>query len=294
MKKATILLVLFFAIALYKNSFADTLYLKNGSQYTGRTIKQDSEKVVFKVFGEEDGFEVTFYSDDILRIDKAEVPNFITVPFGEGKQLQVPRPIFSKEPMIAEQQAKSQLKQQIKANETDDADVPMGDASQIDKIQSLGKQSDNLPGIPQNDLLLKEKDIIDELTPLLNKEESDYFSRIDSLVQGPMDKMTQIINNPQALTEGGDKLLGFINAMPKDIEGVIQQILNLQAPAIFADFHTTYLNSLNLMRDVFLDMSKGDALGSQTKMQNLQNMSGELQNELSRILEKKKNKSPQV
>lgn len=291
MKMVAVLLCFFFMFIIFGNVFADTLYLKNGTQFTGQLVKQDAEKIIFRVGGEEDGVEVTFFNEEVLRIDKAEVSSFITLPFGEGKQIEIPRPIFEKEPLLTEQ-ARLQLKQKSQTEEAEQADTQLEDLSKTEEVQQLvDEYSEILPKATEGDLYLQGSKVSEELSLLLDKEEQDYFVHINSMVKGVTSKMANLLTNPNALIQGGDALKDLIKEMPPEIEGIIKKLEDLQMPDLFVNFHKKYLDNLDLMKDVFGDMSKGDILSSQTKMQDLQNMHIGLQEELSRILEIKKNKS---
>ena len=96
-------------------SYADTLYLKNGSQFKGYTVKQDGKKVIFRVGSEDpdgDGIESTFLNEEVLRIDKTGASNFISLPFGQQQQIVIPRPAAqTDEPLITER-IRSQLGKQ--------------------------------------------------------------------------------------------------------------------------------------------------------------------------------------
>lgn len=272
---ASIILLFFFFFIICKDIYADTIYLKNGSQIIGRMIRQDDEKVTIKVGGEEEGVEVTFFNDEILRIDKEQVSSFITVPFGEGKQLDIPRPTFTTEPLLTEQ-ARTQLEQRAKARE--DEQISSQEKAQLENLSKIG----------QSDLIKKQKAFGEELVQLLDEQESDYFSKIGSIMQDTTNKTMNIINNPSALTGEGGALGGFIEDMPLQIEGIIKQLENIDPPHSFANFHRIYLDNLNLMKSVYEDMAKADISNTQSKIQEMQNKSAQLQKELENILAQKK------
>jgi len=288
LKKIAILICLFYAVVFLQTAFGETLYLKNGTEHKGHILKQDDEKLIFMVGGAEDGVEVTFFNDEVLRIDKAEVSNFITLPFGETQQIDIPRPIFNQTPVITEQ-VKTQKKQKSQTQEFE-AEKNETDVSVETEIQA---QPEEYLQDPVSDIEAKlhsqEGSVTEELTKLLDVKEKDYFMSINSMVQGVAGKMAGILANPDDLLQGGQETLAkLVQDMPEEIDAIIAKMDNLQMPELFTNFHEKYLSNLSLMKDIFLGMSKGDILNSQSKMQDLKRSQVDLQEELRKILEIKK------
>lgn len=140
MKKKIIMLLFIFAVLIFcREVFADTLYLKNGNQFTGHVVRQEDEMVIFNIGEADDSVEVTFFNDEILRIDKAEVSSFITLPFGNDKQINIPRPIFKQQPVISEE-VKLQKEQKAKIEAARQAAMQKEELAQADlEIIKLGE-----------------------------------------------------------------------------------------------------------------------------------------------------------
>ncbi len=288
MKKIAILICLFCAAVFIQTAFGETLYLKNGTVHKGHILKQDDEKLIFMVGGADDGVEVTFFKDEVLRIDKAEVSNFITLPFGETQQIDIPRPIFNQTPVITEQ-VKTQKKQRSQT-QAFEAEKNETDASVETEIQA---QPEEYSQDPVSDIEAKlhsqEGSVTEELTKLLDVKEKDYFMSINSMVQGVAGKMAGILTNPDDLLQGGQEALAkLVQDMPEEIDAIIVKMGNLQMPELFTNFHEKYLSNLSLMKDIFLGISRGDIQNSQSKMQDLKRSQVDLQEELRKILEIKK------
>lgn len=358
MKKIILLCYVFALLFFYSDVFADTLYLKNGIQHIGQAIKQDDEKVVFKIGEGEDSVEITFFNDEILRVEKAESSSFIITPPVENKKLKIPEPIFTplekevdevsdripfkadggfqpesdpplvemppseqtvkerssltgftSEPLITEPTAEAQVKEESQAKEAEQVELKPEEEPKlkIDKktevLEILSKTADlediskiaqleGLSELTEEDLLSEEKDIVEELTALLDKEELYYFSQINSVVSGSMGKTMGILTSPEALNKDAEKLPQMFEGMSKEIEGIIGKLDNLEIPEIFVNFHKGYLDNLNSINKAFEDMAKGDILSSQSKIAELQNINIKIQEELEKILiEKKKSTS---
>ena len=318
MKKSILLFCVFCIFIFCEGVFADTLYLKKGIQLTGKVIMQDDEKVLFRVGDEEDGVEATYFKDEILRIDKAEVPSFITSTPAQDKQLKAPKPIFAplessptalgKKSLVAEPITDAQIQEQPETREANQADTQLqseeepqikkdkkvkpqlGDLIKDAKSQDLSKvtQTEGLGELTKDDLLLKEKNIIEELTPLLSKEQKDYFSKINSIAQGSLEEAAQILTNPEALTQDTEQMLELTKKISSGIEIIIKQLQSLDVPGIFANFHNSYLDNLTMTKDLLNDIVKGDILSSHSKVADLRTMNVKVQEELSKILEEKK------
>jgi len=318
MKKSMLLFCVFCIFIFCEGVFADTLYLKKGTQLTGKVIMQDNEKVLFRVGDEEDGVEATYFKDEILRIDTTEIPSFITSAPAEDKQLKAPKPIFApaessptafgKKPLVAEPITDAQIQEQPETKEVSQADTQLqsGDESQIKKdkdaksqledlikdakSQDLSKvtQIEGLDELTKDDLLLKEKNIVEELIPLLSKEEKDYFSKINSIAEGSLQEAARILTNPEALAQDAEQMLELTKKISSGIENIIKQLQNLDVPGIFANFHNSYLDNLTMTKDLLNDIVKGDILSSHSKAADLRTMNVKVQEELSKILEEKK------
>jgi len=305
MKKIILLSCVFALLIFYSDVFADTLYLKNGTQYIGQTIEQDDEKVIFKIGEGVDSVEITFFKDEILRVEKAEVSSFIITPLIEDKKLEIPKPIFATEPLITETTAEEQVKEESQPKEVEQVE-PKPEEEPIPKIdkktevieefskavglEDISKitQLEGVSELTEEDLLSKEKDIIEELAALLNKEELDYFSQINSIVSDSIGKTIEMLTNPEALSKDVEKLPQMLEEMSSEIEGIIGKLDNLETPEIFVNFHKGYLDNLNSINKAFEDMAKGDILSSQSKITELQNINTKIQEELEKILEEKK------
>ncbi|MFC1709307.1 hypothetical protein ACFL2J_04540 [Candidatus Omnitrophota bacterium] len=141
MKKKIAFFILLFAFVCCREAFCDTLYLKNGTQFKGSVVKQDEVRVIFSIGEEEDSVEATFFNEEILRIDKTEVSSFISVPFGDGQQIDFPRPIFSQEPMISEQ-VKAQRKQKAKIGDLPDEEEPDLEIIKLGSVETETEESE--------------------------------------------------------------------------------------------------------------------------------------------------------
>ena len=309
MKKIILLFCIFVLLVLYGNAFADTLYLKNGTQHIGQIVQQDDEKVIFRIGDEEDGIVVTFFKDEVLRIEKAEISSFITLSTEEDKQLKIPEPIFTKKPLVTESIIDAQIEEQPKAKKDEQVETLLEDEAQtkndkkVEMLEDLSKavqledlskvtQLESPPQITKGDLLSKEKEIIEELTALLDKEELDYFLQINSMVQDSMKKTLPLLTDPNALANNMDNFEEFIREISLEIEGIIKQLDNLQPPTLFVNFHESYLDNLTMTQDFLGDIAKGDILSSQSKIEKLRNMNIEIQEELTKILAEKKKSTP--
>lgn len=289
-------ILLFFLLSVlinFQDTCADTLYLKNGTKVEGKLITQDEEKIVFRIAVEEDGVDVTFYSKEILKIDKPNVSDFTEGLSIGGKEVKLPTPVLKTTPLLTRPQ------EQIPDEQFDDkkderqriiSEVLYGGG--IEKGKTAGDLSkgpiEGLITKEKKDLLLKTENIINELFGLLNEEEKDYFTYINSEVKKNADEALALLVNPQLFSQDSTKLLDSITHISKKLDDIIKVVADLKPPFIFVDFHKKYLNSLNVIKETFQDMSKGSMLDAQTKMVALQSIEKELTQELEKILEEKK------
>jgi hypothetical protein len=298
MRKILYLAGLFLLVIVFDNALADTLYLKNGTQFTGRVIKYDSERVTFQIGEGQDAVEATFFNEEVLRMDKAEVSSFISVPFGQGKQLEFPRPIFENKPLLNEQ-AKVQKERQADSEKeypgTNTTAKEKG--SLVDQAKQADSQGNNLPnkevpmGINVTDSpSLSGNSITEQLSLLLNQDEKDYFVHINSLLGDVTSTLANMLGNPEALTQGTGAIADLIKSMPSKIDGIIKNLDKTKIPELFVEFHKKYLGNLSLIKGIFDGMSSGSLLNSQPKLQELQSAQAQLQEELGKILEIKKKK----
>jgi hypothetical protein len=77
--------------------------------------------------------------------------------------------------------------------------------------------------------------------------------------------------------------------MSLGIERLIKEIEQIEPPDIFVNYHKKYLDKFNLMKAIFEESKKSNALTYQSKVNELESMNTELTKELELILEKKKN-----
>lgn len=280
MRRYIFLLVLFFICEI---CFADTLYLKNGKQVSGKAVTEDAEKVVFRVGEADDTIDVTFFTEEVLRIDKKEVSNVIELPFAQGKGIRFPRPVLSNVPFSANQTIAESEEQ---SDETKSEDIPIQQEAQNNGQATI--PTENFISDKDREILSKQKDTIEELLPLLSKEESDYFTYINSAAEISVNKMMSLLANPQAFSADGSKTAESIKELSVDANGIIGKLTILKPPEIFVNFHKKNISNLTLVQEVLEDISKGNILNSQTKIIQMQDKKVELQQELEKILEEKK------
>mgnify|MGYP001603991279 CR=1 FL=1 len=284
MKKVIFLLFsLFLVFLIYGIAWADILYLKNGKQVSGKSVTEDTEKVVFRVGEADDTIDVTFFTEEVLRIDKKEVSNVIELPFAQGKGIKFPRPVLSNVPFLANQTIDESEEQ---SDETKFEDIPTQQEAQNNGQAPI--PTENFISDKDREILSKQKNTIEELLPLLSKEESDYFKYINSAAEISVNNMMSLLTNPQAFAADGSKMVESIRELSADTNGIIGKLTNLKPPEIFVNFHKKYISNLTLVQEVFEDISKGNILNSQTKIIQMQDKKVELQQELEKILEEKK------
>ena len=327
MKKNAIMLFLCILLVVSLNAYADTVYLKNGSQYQGTVVRQDDEKVLLRIGEGEDGVEITLFNDEILRIDKAEVSSFITLPFGSDQQIDIPRPIFEQQPVVTEQvkvqrEQKAQSDQSVEDEEqlnltgdmdtqvelSGDIDIQPEESEQQEEapdrfqqveliIDDILESDGKLPPMPELDeestsefvqSHLQGSRVTEELSELLDEEEEEYFSKINTAVQGVTAKMAEVAIKPQTTPEGQKELSDKLQDMPEEMDDIIAQFDTMDVPELFVDFHSKYTENLYTMKDIYTDIANGDVEGSQRQTYKLMNSSRQLQEELIKILGKKK------
>jgi len=258
MRKIIFLSFLFLFVLLSSHSFADILYLENGSTVKGTLVKEDAKQVVFMVGGE-GGIEVTFFKDEIIRIDKEDSDGTVALKFGEGKEVNVPLPnLIDKKPLITEQagiQAES-MRQQSSADIT-------GSFTNMD-------------------------DINEELMPLLSKSEIDYFMRFTEITKKSAGRMSTSVMNIGAISSDPDKLIGLVKSSMIELEKVINQLKQLNVPMTFNDFHSKYLSSLESLRNIYIKMQNGQIANLQSEVDAAMQNSKVLKEELEKILTLKK------
>ncbi|MDD5004975.1 MAG: hypothetical protein PHS93_00535 [Candidatus Omnitrophica bacterium] len=320
MKKNILLCCVFFVLIIAGNVFADTLYLKNGNQVTGTMIMQDDEKVLFRIGEGQDAVEITFFKDEISRIEKQEIPNFVTPPSAEEKT----QPLPLAQPVAKEQAPVEKTAEVATSAQTDKQDnavtseslytmtpiekatlvTPPPQATALEqeiapkpltevpaqKIQPPEKQPEILPQKTNQAAVPPESSLVAELVTLLNKEEIDYFTNITSLVKDSMTKTMSLAANPDKFMQEPDKLPQAIIDMSSELDSVIRQLSNSSVPEQFVRFHKIYLNNLILMKGILTDISKGDITNAQAKIADLNSANGTIQSELEAILAAKKNK----
>jgi hypothetical protein len=301
MNKAIILLLLLLSIAV--NAYADVLYLKNGTQYTGTVIKQDDQKVIFKIGEAQDSFEATFFAEEVLRIDKPGLSNFITLPSGEGPSIEIPRPIIPQEPVVAEQVRIQKTKTvQESADIAEEIDMQIEDSGQLENAESIDKPVEIKVEDSSATSEIQPQDISQEATPptpsfeghviteelskLLDEEEKAYFLNINEVVKDITAKMAVLIADPDALAaKDQNELKAVVQHMPEEVDNIISKFKNIKAPALFVDFHAKYLDNLALMKDIFSAIAQGSVEDAQNKIAELQKVATQMQDELSKILD---------
>jgi len=226
-QKKLIFLVLIWA-GLNSYIFADTLYLKNGSTVEGKLVKEDSNQIVFLVGGE-DGLEVTFFKDEIIRIDKSNFLGTVNLSLDKNKNINIPLPDLSKnKPVITEQAGR-----------------------QIEKKNKMQLNSDIAGVFGEGD------ELVEKLISVLDKEELDYFMRFNEITR---QSATVISSEMMKLkTADNDKakenqLIGLIDNSSSEIGRVLAQLEQLSVPFVFENFHKDYVNNLKLMKEVFSKM----------------------------------------
>lgn len=308
--------------------FAQTLYLKNGSKVKGKIVAQDDEKVVLGIGEGEDATEVTIFSDEIERIEEREVSTSEVateeLPAAENKKakeyfITTSQPVVSLQPAAVEKEqappsegqaesVQAEKKEKIKAEIIAQPQVEMqvGTATTQIETQLQGQAKANLPaGSPQGvrlsaepseavgkvgqaNAMAKEQEILEGLTQLLDKEELEYFTKINSMAKETAAKAMQIFADPASSTQDETQLPKIMQDLSLDIAGIITQLNGIKAPPLFANFHDYYLGNLNLLKEMLMNMANGNMAVSQAKIEELQNTNIKIKEELSRILEEKK------
>lgn len=87
-------------VVVAKDACTDTIYLKSGKEHKGTVINQNESGVLFLIGDKEEGVEILFANDEVLRIDKAGADQIIKVPLTEGPEITIPRPRISQGPLF--------------------------------------------------------------------------------------------------------------------------------------------------------------------------------------------------
>jgi len=143
----------------------------------------------------------------------------------------------------------------------------------------------------QQEALEKGAAILNELTELLDEEELKYFMELNSSANEVVNRIMQVVVNPASVSNNPAKLMQAMQDLSTETASLIDKMSSVQPPPAFANFHSYYLTNLGLLRDVLVDMSKGNANALQAKVAQLQEIDTKIQQELSNILVQKKNKA---
>jgi len=267
---------------MVSNSYADTLYLKNGTQKDGKTISEDEEKVVFQIGGQ-DGVAVTYFQDDVMRLVKEAAKTSIQAPVGQGLQFDK---LIGNIELPSDSSLESQSTQAVIAKTEENA------PQSLDKESTgLKEEIEPILDMPSNsdikNLAARENEIIQELMPLLDNKELDYFMRVTTITkdyaQNSLPKLS-----PTSLGSDPQKFQEAISNIPDEIQKTIEKIKTLDVPEIFINLNKKHIDNFLAIQDAFKTMASGDVMNAQSKMANIQGMSAELLKELEKILAEKK------
>lgn len=100
MKYVITFMLLCLSVQLCTDAYTDTLYLKSGKEHKGTVINQNETGVVFCIGDKEDGIEIVFSNDEVLRIEKAGAEQLIKVPIEGGSEVTIPKPQLSQIPLF--------------------------------------------------------------------------------------------------------------------------------------------------------------------------------------------------
>ena len=253
-----IVISLFLLLAVFRHqTFADILYLENGSTVKGNLVREDQKQVVFMVGGE-GGIEVTFFKDEIIRIDKEDSNGMVNLKFGEDKEVSVPLPDFSnRKPLITEQ-----ARIQAKSMQQSETDIT-GALSDMDAIN-------------------------EELMPLLTKAEIDYFREFTVITKESASRISASVTDIGAISADKDKLAGLVGSSMLELENVINKLKQLVVPVAFHEFHDKYLKNLESLKNIYTKMQSGQIATIQDEMQVVMENNKVLKEELDKVLTLKK------
>ena len=242
--------------------FADTLYLENGNTVKGKLVKEDPKQVVFMVGGE-DGIEVTFFKDEIIRIDKTNLSSMFNMTMDGNKEISVPLPDLSNRKPIITEQAGIQIEGQSKVES--DSDI--------------------------TGALAGTKQMSEELISLLNKEELEYFMKFTDITKESATRISTDVMNLGADTATQEKqgqLIGLIDNSSTEMDKVIAELEKLTPPIVFENFHNKYLDNLRLLKEIFSKMKTEDMAAAQEDVKLVQQNNEELRQEFQKILDLKR------
>ncbi|MDD5618018.1 MAG: hypothetical protein PHG69_02895 [Candidatus Omnitrophica bacterium] len=333
MKKKTLLFCSLSALIFCANVFAETIYLNSGNKVTGTIVTQTEDRVVIRIGEGEYTSEVTFFSDEIKSIEKPEEstpPAKEAIVFDmkktEEAPLETPPPTASLEPVVSEQPTVSaqpieplqpatsaqpaviQGQTIITKQKLEKIPTPIEEAKEIVKVKAdieavVDNSAAQLPQQLENEIGAVKEEInaetqqrlmFEQLSLLLNKEELDYFTNINSIAKDTINKTTQIFTEsesasqetPEALAKSSEDMKN----LSSELSGIITQLGAAQPPASFKEFHKYYLEDINLLKDILMDMSNNNNVANQEKTAKLQELDAKIQEELNRVLQERQSK----
>lgn len=141
----------------------------------------------------------------------------------------------------------------------------------------------------------QQRRMFEQLSSLLNKEELDYFTNINSIAKATINKTTQILteseSTSQASPEDAAKSSEDMKNLSSELSGIITQLGATQPPATFKEFHKYYLEDISLLKDILMDMSNNDNVAPQEKTAALQELDAKIQKELNKILSERQSRA---
>ena len=191
MKYIIVLFLTFSIILICQDAFTDVLYLKSGGQRKGKVVSQDENKTIFRVGGAEDGVDITFFSDEILRIDKTDVPDLMQLPFTpQGPGFSIPRPIMQTEPLFTDQIKAIEPEVQEDEQADSDADERGIEEEKEEEIVEIIKPTTLIADIPEQPIEAAGPNTKKEYKPLLNDLEQQ---RLDDKKAAMKDKLKALL-----------------------------------------------------------------------------------------------------
>lgn len=299
MKKQILLLCSLVVLIFCAAGFAEEVYLSNGDKVEGKVVSQDEEKVVVRIGEGSDATDVTFFTDEIKSIEESqpveEPTSGIEYVISQGQPEETPQAPSLSQPAETKQEeaAPAEISTEIlpvpeKAGET--AEVKIETAIETAVTQAKAQLTSPAEPNSQGQIDQQQK-MLEELTSLLDEQELAYFTNINSMVKDVINRAMQILVNPESLNQDANQLPQMMQDLSLDINGIIAKLNTVQAPALFVNFHNDYLDNLNLLKGMLVDMANGDITASQSKIGDLQNANMKIQQELSKVLAEKKNKA---
>jgi len=297
MKKIVCLsLAVLFLAMFYQDAFSSTVYLKNGSQKKGKIVKQDDKKVVLEIGKGEDSVEITYFMDEVTSVADDVDTAFVPSPTGAGFNIPQQNSIIPNAsigqgsifPPVQEMPKLVLSQPQEQNKEVFLEEPPQVVTQETPEVTQEPPQETAEAPVAADASQEKEKKTIEELMPLLNKEELDYYTRIDGIAKEYAQTILPKLSGTSAVGQSPDKRQEVLKEIPQDVDGVIAKIKALQVPELFTSLNQKHLENFTLIRDMFTEISNGDMESARPKMVRLQSMGQELTGELEKALEKKK------